>query len=161
MRPTNASKHARKIMPERPPEQPKSSLNRSKMAPGGLPDASRRLSQQNVDFRAILRSKLRPCWDPKNCLKSTKTRKKKFQDSFSIAKRRKMMTRDPLQEEGPEQGRQKAWFCMIFEHFSIIFWKTFASSWPACDLRKKCTKNSSSPPEFYISPCREKIEKCF
>ena len=107
---TNASKHARNIVPEGPPEHPKSSQHRSKMAPGGLPEASRRPSQQNVDFRAILRSKMRPCWDPKNCLKSTKTRKKNFQDSFSIAKRRKMMTRDPLEKEGPKQPRQKPGF---------------------------------------------------
>ena len=36
--------------------------------------------------------------------------KKNFQDSFSIAKRRKMMNWDPLQEEGPKQARQKADF---------------------------------------------------
>ena len=33
--------------------------------------------------------------------------KKNFPDSFSIAKRRKMMTRDPLEKKGPKQPRRK------------------------------------------------------
>ena len=38
--------------------------------------------------------KKRPFWDPKNLLKMTKRRKKNFGTRFSIAKRRKIMTRD-------------------------------------------------------------------
>ena len=73
--------------------------------------------------------------------------KNNFQTSFSIAKRRKMMTRDPLEEESPKQARKKPGFSTIFEHFLMFFGEGFASHAAACTVRQKCSKKHASPAE--------------
>ena len=129
------------------------------MAPGGLPDASRRLSQQNVDVRAILRSKLRPCWDPKNCLKMTESRKKNFQDRFSIAKRRKMMNWDPFQEGVADKYPKKRRFSRIWGRFWTTFSRQVASPSPACGVRKKRSKKHDIPSSLAFGATCKKARK--
>ena len=86
---------------------------------------------------------MRPCWDPKNCLKMTESRKKNFQDRFSIAKRRKMMNWDPFQEGVADKYPKKRRFSRIWGHFWTTFSRQVASPSPACGVRKKCSKNTN------------------
>ena len=112
-----------------------------------------------MDFRAILRPKLRPCWDPKNCLKMTKSRKKNFQDRFSIAKRRKMMNWDPFQEGVADKYPKKRRFSRIWGHFWTTFSRQVASPSPACGVRKKCSKKHDTPLSLAFGATCKKARK--
>ena len=79
---------------------------------------------------------------PQKLPKNDQKPKKKFQTRFSIAKRRKIMNWDPLQEEGPKQARQKAGF----RRFLVIFWpflKGCCITWNSWQCTQKMQKKHS------------------
>ena len=94
------------MLPEGARRAPNEGLEASGAPLGTMWAQSGRQERVKSHFKAEVEAML----GPQKLPKIDQDAKKNFQDSFSIAKRRKMMTRDPLEKEGPKQARQKPGF---------------------------------------------------